>query len=658
MHNSRSWGATLQPSLVALAFLAAVAMTALISWPALTGPFLFDDFPNLENLAALDGRLDWKSLAHYMSLYRSEPGRPLSMLSFVINDYDWPSQPGPFKYTNLMLHLLVGTLIFGFARTLAALRAVTATQASLVALVASVAWLVHPMQLSTSMLVVQRMTQLSALFAFAGVWGYTALARRAERPAFAFAAISALGAGTILAFACKETGALTPLLAVVVNATVLRQRIEQLPSLSKRMLTWGAALPVLALLMALSWRLDLSVGYQSRDFTLPERLLSESRILVEYLYKIVLPSLRGGGIYHDDFVVSRGWLTPWTTAPAVAFVLGLVVVGIASRRRWPVLSFALLWFFAGHALESTALPLELYFEHRNYLPMFGILFALATWAVSAPARWAKPIRIVAVLWIGFAAWLTYVQAPIWGNRDALVLVWASEHPDSPRAVQEKAAYHYRRGENQVAAATLLDGYARGVRGSDFPSQVLLLACQTKDEPLAERALAVVPESLASAVPSNATPVTLRKLRLEVQRQACPGILDEAGWLELTETLLANPRYARGTAASYMHVERSYLFRHRRDLDGTMRELEAAWAARRSPELGQLIAATLSSAGLYDAAETWALRAQQHQVRGIRGIFARDDERTGQILEAIRMLKDRQAPGQTPATAPQEPAGQR
>src|SRR5690606_37395831 len=378
-----------------------------------------------------------------------------------------------------------------------------------------------------------------------------------------------------------------------------------------------------------------------RDFSLLERLLSESRILVEYLYKIVLPSLRGGGIYHDDFVVSRGWFTPWTTAPALVFVLGLVVVGIASRRRWPMLSIALLWFFAGHALESTALPLELYFEHRNYLPMFGILFALAMWAVSAPAQWATPIRIVAVLCIGFAAWLTYVQAPIWGNRDALVLVWASEHPDSPRAVQEKAAYHYRRGENRVAAATLLDGYARGVRGSDFPSQVLLLACQTTDEPLAERALAVVPESLASAVPSNATPVTLRKLRLEVQRQACPEIVDEERWLELTETLLGNPKYARGTAASYIHVERSYLFRHRRDLDGTMRELEAAWAARRSPELAQLIAATLSSAGLYDGAETWALRAERHKVRGVRGFFAQDDRKSGLMLKAIRVMKANQ-----------------
>src|SRR5690606_4062183 len=132
-------------------------------WPALTGPFLFDDFPNLEHLAALDGRLDLASLANYASLYRSEPGRPLSMLSFVINDFDWPSNPWSFKYTNLMLHLLIGTIIFGFTRTLARLRDPVAAHADLVALLTMAAWLLHPMQLSTSMLVVQRMTQVSAL---------------------------------------------------------------------------------------------------------------------------------------------------------------------------------------------------------------------------------------------------------------------------------------------------------------------------------------------------------------------------------------------------------------------------------------------------------------------------------------------------------------
>src|SRR5690606_667347 len=143
---------------------------AILSWPALNGPFLFDDFPNLEHLGVLDGRLDLATLAHYASLYRGEPGRPLSMLSFVINDFDWPSTPWSFKYTNLMLHLLIGVLLFGFARSIASVRLKSAHQAEMAALIAAAAWLLHPMQLSTSMLVVQRMTQLSMLFSILGHW--------------------------------------------------------------------------------------------------------------------------------------------------------------------------------------------------------------------------------------------------------------------------------------------------------------------------------------------------------------------------------------------------------------------------------------------------------------------------------------------------------
>src|SRR3546814_592748 len=166
------------------------------------------------------------------------------------------------------------------------------------------------MQLSTSMLVVQRMTQVSALFAFAGLWAYVALALRARKPVIAIAAILSLGIGTVLAVLSKETGALTPLLAVVINATLLRDRLRQLPALPRRILQLGALLPVLMLLIGIVVKLDALTGYGSRPFDLVERLLSQSRVVCEYLFNIVVPNLRGGGIYHDDFDISRGLLTP------------------------------------------------------------------------------------------------------------------------------------------------------------------------------------------------------------------------------------------------------------------------------------------------------------------------------------------------------------
>lgn len=627
---------------IASGLLALIVTTAMLSWPALSDPFLFDDFPNLENLATLNGNLDWSSLANFSSLYRSQAGRPLSMLSFVINDFDWPSQPWSFKYTNLLIHLLIGVLVFGLSRSLARMRFPTGIQPEIVALLAAGAWLLHPMQLSTSMLVVQRMTQLSALFTFAGLWGYVALSIRAHHLAMAFGAICVLGVGTVLATLSKETGALAPLLAVVINTTLMRAQLKGIPAASRHILRFGTVVPVAALLGVILTQMDFSTAFDHRPFTLGERLLTETRVLSEYAFNIVVPSLRGGGIYHDDFGVSHGLLDPWTTLPATLFVLGVAATAIAGTRRWPIFSFAVLWFICGHLLESTVFPIELYFEHRNYLPMFGILFALATAVVGSTPTWKNPVLALACLWIAFAAWLTSVQAPIWGSKSALVSVWAIEHPNSPRAIQQKAAELFDRGQHEEAADTLLGAYQRGVQGSDFPAQVFLLACLNNDRAMAEHARRLLRDSLTSGDFTYALPLTLRKLRFQAQAGRCPDLMTPEDWLDMSSTLLDSPSYSRGEPAAFLYTERAYFYMGLRDLNSTMTELESAWTANGTPQLAQLIAATLASAGLYDEAEKWVHRALEVSTPGIRGLFAQDELKSLQLLDSLRKAKERQS----------------
>lgn len=626
-------GATRGPEArIAIAFALALAATAAVSWAALAGPFLFDDFPNLQHLASLRGALDWASIAHYVSLFEGDPGRPLSMLSFVLNDATWPSQPRSFKYTNLMVHLLVGTVLFGLARTLARAR-LPGRGADLVAVLAAAAWLLHPMQLSTSMLVIQRMTQLAALFAAAGLWGYAALALRARGTGTAFAAIAALGAGTVLALLCKENGALVPLLAVVANGTLLRDRLAQAPTAARRVLLAGAAAPVVAFVGAIALRWEALTSYGSRDFTMAERLASQARALADYLAQVIVPRLRGGGIYHDDFAVSRGLLEPWTTLPAILFVVALAAAAFALRRRWPVPAFAVGWFLGGHLLESTAFPLELYFEHRNYLPMFGILFALAWGAATAAARWRRIAMAGAVLWLAYATWLTAVQARVWGDAAALATVWAIEHPGSARAVQQHADHVARHGDPREAAGLLLDAYARGVRGGAFPLQALAIACGTGDARVARSASPYLRGLREDAYGAD-TLSTVSALRREVQHGRCPTVLDDAGWLAVTDALLDNPRFVAANAGAYLHVERAYLFRHRRRLGPTMRELEAAWAVRPSAGLALLGATTLASAGLDEQAIAWARKGLAATPRGVRGMLSRDEERLRQVLQLL------------------------
>jgi hypothetical protein len=185
---------------------------------------------------------------------------------------------------------------------------------------------------------------------------------------------------------------------------------------------------------------------------------------------------------------------------------------------------------------------------------------------------------------------------------------------------------------------MLSAYARGVRGSDFPVQVILIACNEGDPALASRTVRLIPEALRMGEYNNSVLETLGKLRKAVQADRCPQILTVQGWLTMTAELLRNKHYHAGPAQAFIHVERSYLRRYQRDLNATMLELEAAWELSPTPELARLIAATLASAGLFDEALSWAARSSQGQAGGLRGWLSQDLSRAEHLKVALERLK--------------------
>src|SRR5690554_5740411 len=110
------WPSALRTFLTVSVVLVFLLMPVLSLWPALSGPFLFDDHPNLKALTVLEGDISLRSLIAYLSENAAGPtGRPLSMLTFLLNDIYWPSDPRSFKYTNLLLHVLNGLLVLWLA---------------------------------------------------------------------------------------------------------------------------------------------------------------------------------------------------------------------------------------------------------------------------------------------------------------------------------------------------------------------------------------------------------------------------------------------------------------------------------------------------------------------------------------------------------------
>lgn len=599
-----------QPLAIGLCLWLLLLLAAWCFWPAITGPFVFDDFPNLQNLEQLGGHVNRDTVGYYLYAFLDNPGRPLAALSFLIEDSTWPAFPAAFKRDNILFHLLAGCCVFWLALRLASQRDRTAGKAPLIALACTAMWLLHPMQLSATMLVVQRMNILSTIWMLVGLLGYLKALDAMRLSEFTRVALAGVSLATFgsLAFLCKENGVLIFAYASVLNLTLLRKQLLALRPGNRRLLIWGAASPMLLLAgLTLSHFGGVLRDYDLRDFSLAQRLLTEPRILFDYLGTILLPRLSGQGIFHDDYVISRSLLDPPATAFALAGIIALIGSALWLRRRCPLYSFAVFWFFAGHLIESTVVALELYFEHRNYLPMLGPLFALASALLTVRPAWQKATTLVLAVWLGTAAMSTVYNAGVWGDRGKLALVWAQQSPRSVRAVQMLASYHADSGDIVQARRTLDAGIARLPAHDELKFQRVLLDCI--DRGLAHGQWQELMDVAASSRYSRGIPDLVSSFVEQVEGTRCHGTLTTNDVRQLTEVLLANGNFGHDhDTQGYLHYELAKLALAEHDLDAMMHEMDLSSAFRPNPLVPREQAIYLLTAGLPDAALTYLDRS--------------------------------------------------
>lgn len=426
-------------TLTALATLLLAALVATIYWPGLAGGFFFDDGPSI--LLAEGIRLETLSLASLHQAWISggagPTGRPVAQLSFALNHYFAAFDPFFFKATNLAIHLTGGWLVFSLVRRLLTTSAhAKQPHLLLVSGAAAALWLLHPIQLLPVLHVVQRMTSLSALFLLAALLLHIHGREQGGRAAVAWLLLAWCVLWP-LSFLSKETGVLFPLFALAWELIVRRSTQGQLDRFARGL----AALMGLCLLLGLAYALSprgqwLWAGYELRSFSLAERVLTEGRVLWFYLGLIVIPRLEAFGIYHDDIALSTSLFTPWTTLPAMLGLMVLVWLVWRLRMRAPLVAFGIAWFLIGHGLESTVLPLELAHEHRNYLPLFGILAAAASMLTvalqSKGARKTLDMMLAGVALVYFP-FVTALRAHQFGDGMRRTQIEAQHHRTSARA---------------------------------------------------------------------------------------------------------------------------------------------------------------------------------------------------------------------------------
>lgn len=412
-------------------------------------------------------------------------GRPLTQATFILNYYFFGLQPYSFKVVNLIIHLICGALIGSLSYLIVLLQPLKRQYAIPIALLSSFLWLIHPLQVSTVLYSVQRMAQLCFMFLLLGCITYV-LGRKAQITRSSKGTLLICSAFFIffpLAILSKENGLLFPWYLLAIEYFILRfHTTPQLRKPLKRFhLVLSSSLLIGALLYyALHFTTYLHT-FSEKGFTLLERCMSELRALIFYLELILLPALSKMSLYHDDFLVSKQ-----LDLSVLLSAAGLLICFFSIywyRRRANLMAFGLSWFFIAHTMESTILPLELFFEHRNYIASFGIVFPLAYYAITFFSSVSPNIKkigcISGILLLILLGSITHWRVQSWSSPESFLRSTSAFHPHSTRVQIEIANWLLLQGNYQAALAYLEKAQNLAPQNAGIALHQLLVFCRNE-----------------------------------------------------------------------------------------------------------------------------------------------------------------------------------
>lgn len=532
------WRARMRGGTALLLLAAVVVVTVAAYWPGLRGPFLFDDFGNLPTLGQFGPVDNPRTLLLYLTSGDADPtGRPLALLSFLIDARDWPADPFPFKRTNLAIHIANGLLLYRLLSILGGRLGRPPSVSRPAATFGAACWMLHPLLVSTTLYVVQREAQLCTSFVLLGLIAWASSTRAGASSQHVHYGGIAMLVCTAAATLSKANGILLPVLACVLDIGISSANGNARALRHWRIATRSLAAGVALALIVVGVRGVMAGVLPVRGWSVGQRLLTEPRVLTDYLWQLLVPRPYSSGVFNDDVVASTSLWSPASTLASVALVFALASGAWLSRRHAPALSMALLFFFAAHLLESTVIPLELYFEHRNYLAACLLFWPAGLWLV-AERRVGTAVRSAVLFGVPvLLAALTAIRAQSWGDVEAQALLWARLNPGSPRAAALAASVEIDQGRADIAAArlrALLDGQ---------PAQTQLALALLDAECALGR---VTPRAVARTAVALRTSARLGRLEYDalserigdVRRGRCAGIAlaDVAG---LVDAMAAN-----------------------------------------------------------------------------------------------------------------------
>ena len=381
--------------------------------------------------------------------------RPIPMLTFALNWFLGKDNVFGYHIVNNAIHML--TTIFLFLTVLNLLMSPNLKgkyqgNEYVIAFLTAILWAVNPIQTQAVTYIVQRMASLAAMFYVIGIYLYLKarlFPSHSKRLLFVTGCLLSFA----LALGSKQNTVTFPIALAVIEILFFQDLSDKN---TRRKVT--IALAIVGITMATIFLILYIEGYitnilkvyEKRSFTLEQRLMTESRIVIYYLSQIFYPMASRLSFVHD-IKISTSLFKPWTTIPAIVTIISLLGIGFSQVIKRPIVALAIFFFFMNHIIESTVIPLELVFEHRNYLPTFFLFLPVSIGLIYLIEYFKKKKSLIHILLVVFITGIifsfcvgTIVRNKAWATEKTLWEDCIAKAPDMARPYHNLANYHYQK----------------------------------------------------------------------------------------------------------------------------------------------------------------------------------------------------------------------
>ncbi len=407
-------------------------------------PFQFDDQYHIvenQDIKSLD---TFKDFNYWLNIHN----RPVSEFSFALN-YSISGNDGwSYHLFNLLIHLLSGCFVFLFIQTMFRSKVLKEGRYSSfsgeIAFFVSLVFIAHPIQTQAVTYIVQRMTSLASMFYLASVLFYVHARLKHTKQGFipmllVFYGLSVFSA--ILALLSKQSAVSLPVAILLVEFLFIRNK-EGKPYY----LLLGIAL-FSFIAVVLIFFLSNAVPNETSGISRSEYLYTQFSVYLKYWQLMFMPVSQN---LDYNYSVSVSF---WDIRTIVALILNILIIvfGFFIRKRNPLISFAVFWFYIVLSVESGIIPIrDVIAEHRLYLPILSAGFILSVILLSLFRNKRKMYLLVSGLIIVVLCVATISRNKVWQDELSLWKDTVKKSPEKVRAITNLGKVYKDRGNYPLA----------------------------------------------------------------------------------------------------------------------------------------------------------------------------------------------------------------